>query len=101
MLVGVGHGLLARGTDEGRSSVQASGAGASWLGGLLCGTSGAEGSWLRVGGVFFFLFFYFSLWWRGWWTRRPDALLAPDVRTLAVPYKKAIKNVLLLYGMDC
>ena len=60
MLVGVGHGLLAWGTDERRSSVRASGAGASWLGGLLCGASGAGESWLGAGGVSFsFLFFIF------------------------------------------
>jgi len=62
MLVGVGHRLLARGTDERRSSVRASGAGASWLGGLLCGASGVGGSWLGAGGVSFsFLFLFFSM----------------------------------------
>ena len=87
MLVGVGHRLLARETDEGWSSVRCRGelVGREWTrNGLLCGASGAGGSWLIRGGWSFLLFFSSSLCWRGWGARRPDALLAPDVQALAV-----------------
>ena len=54
--------------------------------GLPDGTSGAEVSWLGADGIFFF----FPFLWRRWGARRPDALLAPDVRALAVSISKGM-----------
>ena len=64
MLMGVEDGLLAWGTDEGRSSVRGERdrdklVGRKWTSnGLPCGASGAEVSWLETD-KFFFSFFSF------------------------------------------
>ena len=87
MLLGAENGLLARGTNKGRSSVRGEWDRGKLVGrkrtrnGLLGGTSGAEVSWLGADGIFF------SFMWRGWGAQRPDALLASDVRALAVPFE--------------
>jgi len=90
MLVGAEDGLIAQGTNEVRSSVWGERGRGKLVGreqirnGLPDGMSGAEVSWLEADGIFFF----FSFLWRGWGrARRPDALLAPNVRALAVPYR--------------
>ena len=60
---GGGDGLLARGVDEGWSS--------------------CEASWLGADRFPFVSFFLFSVW-RGWGAWCLDALLAPDIRMLAI-----------------
>ncbi|KXG32117.1 hypothetical protein SORBI_3003G102900 [Sorghum bicolor] len=63
MLVGAENGLLARGTNKGRSSVRGEWDRGKLVGrkrtrnGLLGGTSGAEVSWLGADGIFFFFFY--------------------------------------------